>query len=100
MYLISDNVDTQTIFRLGGIEGSVVHTLPELNEVLDKIINDPEIIVCLITTKVFKLASTKFIDMKLNLKQPLFVEISDRHRSHEVADMIDETMAKIVGRVN
>lgn len=36
MYLISDNVDTQTGMRLAGVEGVVVHTREELGEALEK----------------------------------------------------------------
>ena len=34
MYLISDNVDTQTGMRLAGIEGVVVHEREELRQML------------------------------------------------------------------
>ena len=35
MYLISDNVDTQTGMRLAGVEGVVVHERDELRQALE-----------------------------------------------------------------
>ena len=40
MYLISDNIDTWTGMRLAGIEGAVVHEKQELQQELDKVLND------------------------------------------------------------
>lgn len=100
MFLLSDNIDSLTAFRLAGIEGEVIHTKEELKVVLERILNDEDIITCLMTTKVFELDEERFLNLKLNVQRPLFVEISDRHKSHEVSEMLDETIAKIVGRVN
>lgn len=60
---------------------------------------DDTIGVLLLTTKLFDLDREHILDLKLTLKQPLIVEISDRHKSHEVQAMIDETISKIVGKV-
>ena len=49
MYLISDNVDTQTGMRLAGVEGVVVHTREELGEALEKALSDKEVGILLLT---------------------------------------------------
>ncbi|WP_159637999.1 V-type ATP synthase subunit F [Erysipelothrix anatis] len=99
MFLISDNIDTQMGLRLAGIEGIVVHEADELKEAIQDVLQDDTIGVLLLTTKLFDLDREHILDLKLTLKQPLIVEISDRHRSHEVQAMIDETISKIVGKV-
>ena len=43
MFLISDNVDTQTGMRLAGVEGVVVHEKEELKEAFDKALQNKEI---------------------------------------------------------
>ena len=43
MFLISDNVDTQTGMRLAGVEGVVVHEREELYDALQKTLADKEI---------------------------------------------------------
>ncbi|WP_159641466.1 V-type ATP synthase subunit F [Erysipelothrix anatis] len=99
MFLISDNIDTQMGLRLAGIEGIVVHEADELKKAIQDVLQDDTIGVLLLTTKLFDLDREHILDLKLTLKQPLIVEISDRHKSHEVQAMIDETISKIVGKV-
>ncbi|WP_415696844.1 V-type ATP synthase subunit F [Erysipelothrix inopinata] len=99
MYLISDNVDTQMGMRLAGIEGVVVHDQNSLKEALENVLNQEDIGILLLTSVVFDMDREHLLDMKLNLTSPLIVEVSDRHQSHEVQSMIDETIAKIIGKV-
>ncbi|WZU00543.1 V-type ATP synthase subunit F [Erysipelothrix sp. D19-032] len=99
MFLIADNIDTQMGLRLAGIEGIVVHEADELKEAIQDVLQDDTIGVLLLTTKLFDLDREHILDLKLTLKRPLIVEISDRHKSHEVQAMIDETISKIVGKV-
>ena len=54
-FLISNNVDTQTGFRLVGIEGVVVHTAEEVREALDHALSTPDIGVILINEKLVPL---------------------------------------------
>ena len=54
LYLISDNIDTQMGMRLAGVEGVVVHERDEVLAALNKAIEDPEIAIVLITTKIVK----------------------------------------------
>ena len=43
MYLISDNIDTQTGMRLAGVDGVVVHEREELRTALETALADKEI---------------------------------------------------------
>ena len=52
MFLISDNVDTQTGMRLAGVEGVVVHEKEELKEAFDKALQNKEIGIILLTEKI------------------------------------------------
>ena len=49
MYLISDNIDTWTGMRLSGVEGAVVHTREELKVELDRVLDDKEVGIILLT---------------------------------------------------
>lgn len=99
MFLISDNTDSQMGFRLAGVEGVVVNDKEALINQLDTCLQDESIGIILITTVLFDMHREVLLEMKLTLKQPLIVEVSDRHKSHEVQAMLDETIAKIVGKV-
>ena len=79
MFLISDNVDTQTGMRLAGVEGVVVHEREELYDTLQKTLADKEIGIILLTEKFGKEFPDILEDVRLNHKLPLLIEIPDRH---------------------
>lgn len=97
MYLISDNIDTYTGMQLAGVDGIVVHTKPELKEILDQVLIDSTIGILLITEKL----STEFPDIindiKLNRKLPLIVEIPDRHGTGRKKDFITSYVNEAIG---
>ena len=99
LFLISDNTDSQMGFRLAGVEGVVVHDKESLMYHVDQCILDESIGIVLITTLLFDLNRSALLNLKIDLKRPLIIEVSDRHKSFEVGAMIDETIAKIVGKV-
>lgn len=96
-YLISDSIDTYTGMRLSGIEGVVVHEPDEVRAELKKAIDNKQIAVILITEKLMKLCYDEIIELKLNLKQPLIVEIPDRHMESDVTGMIERYVHEAVG---
>ena len=53
MFLISDNVDTQTGMRLAGVESVVVHERQEFQEALENAVKDPEVGVVLVQYKYY-----------------------------------------------
>lgn len=96
-YLISDNIDTATGMRLAGIEGVVVHEKDELEKAFAKVFERKDISVVFIT----ELLSTKFqpvvARLKLEHKQPLILEIPDRHGSRKRADFITSYINEAIG---
>ena len=78
-YLISDNVDTLMGMRLAGIEGVVVHKDEEVKRELEKAMNMPDVAIILMTETLVALCPELIYDLKLKRKQPLIVEIPDRH---------------------
>lgn len=97
IYLISDNIDTQTGMRLAGIEGCVVHKKDELKAALDRVLENKEIGILLITEKLSFEFPDIINDIKLNRKLPLLVEIPDRHGSGRRPDFITAYVNEAIG---
>ncbi len=96
-FLISDNVDTKTGFRLAGIEGVVVHERHEVKEAIDKALLDKEIGILMITEKLGQLVPDMIDDIKLNYHTPLVVEIPDRHGTGRSPDSITRYVREAIG---
>lgn len=96
-FLISDNIDTATGMRLAGIESVVVHEKEELTQALQQVLKDKAVSIVFVT----ELLSTKFPDIianvKLSHKQPLILEIPDRHGSRKRADFITSYINESIG---
>ena len=96
-FLISNTVDTQTGFRLVGIEGVVVHTAEEVREALDHALSTPDIGVILINEKLVPLCQDWVSDIKLRMHPPLLVEIPDRHGTDRSPDSITQYVREAIG---
>ncbi|MEF9921109.1 MAG: V-type ATP synthase subunit F [Erysipelotrichaceae bacterium] len=96
-FLISDNIDTQMGFRLTGVEGIVVHERHEFLEQLEKAMHNPEIAIVLITTKLIQLCPDVISELKLTRKEPLLVEVPDRHGSAKIGEVIDGYVSEAIG---
>ena len=96
-YVISDNVDTQVGMRLAGIDGVVVHEPDEVNQALEKAVEDPEIAVILMTEHLVKICGELVDDLKLNRSRPLIVEIPDRHGNGRAKDSITRYVREAIG---
>ena len=90
MFLISDNVDTQTGMRLAGVEGVVVHER-------EKTLADKEIGIILLTEKFGKEFPDILEDVRLNHKLPLLIEIPDRHGTGRAPDFITSFVNESIG---
>ena len=97
MFLISDNVDTQTGMRLAGVEGVVVHEREELYDTLQKTLADKEIGIILLTEKFGKEFPDILEDVRLNHKLPLLIEIPDRHGTGIAPDFITSFVNESIG---
>ena len=96
-YLISDNVDTQMGMRFAGIQGVVVHEEDEVRRELTEAMEREDIAVILITEKLVSLCPDIIYDLKLNRKQPLIVEIPDRHGNGRTKDSITKYVQDAIG---
>lgn len=96
-YLISDNIDTQMGLRLSGIEGVVVHDPEETSAALDKAMKMNDVAVILMTDCAVKQCREKVYEYKLTRKQPLIVEIPDRHVSSGISETISGYLQSAVG---
>lgn len=96
-YLLSDNVDTLVGMRLVGIEGTVLHNKEELLEKLNGLMQDEEVAVVLMTTKIVELAPKVISELKLRNISPLLVEIPDRHGNSNIGESIDNYVSKAIG---
>lgn len=97
MYLISDNIDTMTGMRLVGVDGVIVHSQEEGEKSLEKVLEDREIGVILITEKLGKLMAEKINEVKMFYQIPLVVEIPDRHGTGRTADSITKYVREAIG---
>lgn len=96
-YLISDNVDTAMGMRLAGIEGVVVHEDSEVRDVLTKAMDYDDVAVILMTERLVSLCPDLVYNLKLNRKQPLIVEIPDRHGNGRAKDSITRYVRDAIG---
>lgn len=96
-YCISDNVDTQTGLRLVGIEGVVLHEKEEILKTLQEKTKDPSIAIIFMTTHAMNEVADVVAKWKMDLKQPLIVEISDRHGSAKISERIDGYISSAIG---
>lgn len=96
MFLISDNVDTYTGMRLAGVEGVVVHEEGELREAIAAAIADKEVGIVLLTEKFGRDFPDILDEVRLSYRQPLFVEIPDRHGTgrskHFITDYVNQAI--------
>ena len=97
MYLISDNVDTQTGMRLAGVDGVVVHTREELKNALETALSDKEIGILLLTEKFGREFPEIVDDVKLNHKIPLIIESPDRHGTGRKPNFITSYVNEAIG---
>ncbi|MGN0536840.1 MAG: V-type ATP synthase subunit F [Acutalibacteraceae bacterium] len=96
-FLISDNVDTLMGMRLAGIDGVVVHEDKEVREHLTKAMDMEDVAVILMTERLVSLCPELVYELKLNRKQPLIVEIPDRHGSGRAKDSITRYVREAIG---
>lgn len=96
-YLISDNVDTAIGMRLAGIEGVVVHEDSEVRDALTKAMDYDDVAVILMTERLVSLCPDLVYNLKLNRKQPLIVEIPDRHGNGRAKDSITRYVRDAIG---
>lgn len=96
-FLISDNNDTLAGLRMAGVQGLVVHTPEEVEQALAQAAADKEVGLVLITSKLVAENRELVFEYKLNRRQPLIVEMPDRHGTGDVAGGIRQYIQEVVG---
>ena len=97
MFLISDNIDTQTGMRLAGVSGVVVHTKKEVTAAIESALKNREIGILIITEKLGALVPELLDTIKMTYTMPLIVEVPDRHGSYKGNDPITRYVRDAVG---
>ena len=97
MFLISDNVDTQTGMRLAGVEGVVVRSREELRTALETALADKELGILLLMERFGREFPELIDDVKLHHRLPLIVEIPDRHGTGRAPDFITSYVNEAIG---
>ncbi len=97
MYLISDNIDTFTGMRLAGVEGCVVHKEEELKKALEQSMKDKSIGIILLTEKFGRDFPELIHSIKKETRQPLIIEIPDRHGTGRRPDFITAYVNEAIG---
>ena len=96
-FLISDNLDSCTGFRLAGIEGVVVDNKQALMEYVNKCLSDPEIGIILITEKLANLEHEKIYNLKLQNSKPLIVEVPSAGEPFQLLNSITKYIRDAIG---
>jgi len=96
-FVISDNTDTVTGFRLAGIEGLRVLTPDAVRAAVSDVIANPDIGVLLVTEKLAAMVPELIYELKLKLTRTLVVEIPDRHGTGRSPDSITRYIREAIG---
>ena len=97
MFVISDNVDTETGMRLAGVDGIVVHEKDEFKAALENVLADSRIGILLITEKLAKTFRDRVGKLKVSRKLPIVIEIPDRHGTGRTPDSITSYVGEAIG---
>ena len=90
-------MDTYTGMRLAGVEGVVVHEEEELKAELERVVNDGETGIVLLTEKFGRDYPEVVNRVKLERRTPLFVEIPDRHGTGRSKNFITDYVSQAIG---
>lgn len=97
MYLISDNVDTLMGMRLAGVDGVVVHKKHHIEKAINDALAKKDVAVIMMTETLMKQCQELIYDIKLHNKQPLIIEIPDRHGNGRTKDSITKYVQEAIG---
>ena len=97
IFLISDNTHTLAGMRLSGVEGVVVHEREEILRELEKIKEDRDIGILLITELLVERIQLELNEMKLSRTLPIIIEIPDRHGTRRPPDFLTRYIRESIG---
>lgn len=73
MYGISQDIDTAVGLRLTGIQTTVANEKEEVDTQIDKVLQDENIGILIVTETIYEMAKTKLEKIRQNRKLPLIV---------------------------
>ena len=91
--LISDNNDTLVGMRLGGVKS----VLASNREAIEFALSKEEVGILIVTERVFDMAKAELLDIRMNRRTPLIVEIPDRHGQIRDDNYITQYINESVG---
>ena len=97
IFLISDNTHTLAGMRLSGVEGVVVHEREEILRELEKVKEDRDIGILLITELLVERIQLELNEMKLSRTLPIIIEIPDRHGTRRPPDFLTRYIKESIG---
>ncbi len=95
--LISDNNDTLVGMRLGGVKSVLASNREEVIEAIEFALSKEEVGILIVTEKVFEMAKAELLDIRMNRRTPLIVEIPDRHGQIRDDNYITQYINESVG---
>lgn len=75
MYCISDNIETAVGLKLTGIDATVVQEKDEIENQIEKILENDSVGILIVTEKIYEMAKQSLDEIKEKLKLPLLVKI-------------------------
>lgn len=96
-YIISDNHDTWVGMRLAGIHGVIVHEKDEILKEVDKVLEDEEIGILIVTELIMEKAKEELMELKTKRNYPLIIEIPDRHGFREEESKMTRYIKESIG---
>lgn len=75
MFCISDNIDTALGLKLTGIESVVLQNEEEIQNQINKVLENNEIGILIYTENIYKMAKNEFDEIREKYNMPLLVKI-------------------------
>lgn len=95
--LISDNNDTLVGMRLGGVKSVLASNREEVIEAIEFALSKEEVGILIVTERVFDMAKAELLDIRMNRRTPLIVEIPDRYGQIRDDNYITQYINESVG---
>lgn len=95
--LISDNNDTLVGMRLGGVKSVLASNREEVIQAIEFALSKEEVGILIVTERVFDMAKAELLDIRMNRRTPLIVEIPDRHGQIRDDNYITQYINESVG---